>query len=627
MELIRKYYPYLTGFFVFVIYLTTIAPSAIQIDSGELAAVQALPGIAHPTGYPLFTMLGWLFLQIPLPFSDIFMSNLLASLWCATGVILFVKSASLLLSNIEIIKTEKKGKKKSEIKEKPSEINIILASVTAGLLLAFSKTFWLQSVSVEVYSLHILTINIVILLLIKVWFGEGTYKNWLYVAAALALSFSNHMTTLLILPGIAYIFFRKEKFGKTAFMKLGSMLALFFPLLGIIYSYLPLRASASPLLNWGNAINFENFWRHFTGKQYQVWLFSSTDSAKKQLAYFFENLPGEFVYAGLIIAIIGIIFALNNHKKVFWFLGITLVATVAYSINYDIVDIDSYFLLAFISLSFFAGYGVLFLLRYFLNTLPSWGIYLIPVILFVIPLAGNYAEADYSDFYIIEDYTRELLQSTEKESIVLSYQWDYFLAASYYYQYVENLRRDVTVIDKELIRRSWYLTQMETISPGIFKGQEKTVKDFLRALQPFERGGQFNSQLLERLYQSLMTGLISNNSERDFYIGPELFDNEMKRGEFSPPEGYTLVPHLFLYKLVKTKEYVPCPDPEFNLRFPEKGNYYSDFIKKLASAVLINRAFYEMQYNKPERAKIYLKKVIEQYKGVRIPQQLRGLLN
>ncbi len=625
--MIRKYYPYLTGFFVFVIYLTTIAPSAIQIDSGELAAVQALPGIAHPTGYPLFTMLGWLFLQIPLPFSDIFMSNLLASLWCAIGVILFVKSASLLLSNIEIIKTEKKGKKKSEIKERPSEINIILASVTAGLILAFSKTFWLQSVSVEVYSLHILTINIVILLLIKVWFGEGTYKNWLYVAAALALSFSNHMTTLLILPGIAYIFFRKEKFGKPAFMKLGSMLALFFPLLGVIYSYLPLRASASPLLNWGNAINFENFWRHFTGKQYQVWLFSSTDSAKKQLAYFFENLPGEFVYAGLIIAIIGIIFALNNHKKVFWFLGITLVATVAYSINYDIVDIDSYFLLAFISLSFFAGYGVLFLLRYFRNTLPSWGIYLIPVILFVIPLAGNYAEADYSDFYIIEDYTRELLQSTEKESIVLSYQWDYFLAASYYYQYVENLRRDVTVIDKELIRRSWYFTQMETISPGIFKGQEETVNNFLRALQPFERGGQFNSQLLERLYQSLMTGLISNNSERDFYIGPELFDNEMKRGEFSPPEGYILVPHLFLYKLVKTKEYVPCPDPDFNLRFPEKGNYYSDFIKKLASAVLINRAFYEMQYNKPERAKIYLKKVIEQYKGVRIPQQLRGLLN
>ena len=67
MEFIKKYYYILTGFAVFIIYLFTLAPSVVQIDSGELATVQATLGIAHPTGYPLFTMIGYLFSLIPLP--------------------------------------------------------------------------------------------------------------------------------------------------------------------------------------------------------------------------------------------------------------------------------------------------------------------------------------------------------------------------------------------------------------------------------------------------------------------------------------------------------------------------------------------------------------------------------
>jgi len=52
----KKYYYLFTGLVVFIVYIFTLAPSVVQIDSGELAAVQATLGIAHPTGYPLFTI-------------------------------------------------------------------------------------------------------------------------------------------------------------------------------------------------------------------------------------------------------------------------------------------------------------------------------------------------------------------------------------------------------------------------------------------------------------------------------------------------------------------------------------------------------------------------------------------
>ena len=55
MAKLNKFYHIILPVIVFIIYLITLAPSVVQIDSGELTTVQAMPGIAHPTGYPLFT--------------------------------------------------------------------------------------------------------------------------------------------------------------------------------------------------------------------------------------------------------------------------------------------------------------------------------------------------------------------------------------------------------------------------------------------------------------------------------------------------------------------------------------------------------------------------------------------
>ena len=98
MKILKKYFAFLTGIVVFIIYLFTLAPSVIQIDTGELAAVQATLGIAHPTGYPLFTISGYLFLLIPLPFTKIFQANLLAAIYCSAGIGFFIKSSKLRIS-------------------------------------------------------------------------------------------------------------------------------------------------------------------------------------------------------------------------------------------------------------------------------------------------------------------------------------------------------------------------------------------------------------------------------------------------------------------------------------------------------------------------------------------------
>ena len=500
------------------------------------------------------------------------------------------------------------------------------------MILAFSKTFWFQSTSVEVYSLHLLLICAIIFVLLKAFLQNEEQKNifrnyWFILAVVLALGFSNHMTTLLILPAVAYLFFTKHGINKTSIKKMFMMIAIFLPLLAIIYSYLPIRASQQPILNWGNPIDMERILRHISGKQYQVWLFSSMDAAKKQLGYFFSSLTSEFNIA-LIPIIIGILFSYSYSKKLFVFLIVVFTSTVLYSINYDIIDIDSYFLLAHIALAFFSAFGIIKIHSFLkLSNHKNLIVIITSMILTLIFASFNFKKVDQSNTQIFEDYTKSLMKSMEKKSIVLSYQWDFFISASYYFQNVESLRRDVIVIDKELLRRSWYYNQLKRSYPELFAGLENEVSLFLDALKPFERSENYNSQLLENLFRQIMTKLVTTNLDKySIYLAPEMIDNEMQKGEFVLPQDYFLVPEFFLFKVVRTKDYVPLGDPEFKIQIPDQRNYYVNFIEDKTCSMLARRAIYEMQYDKKYRAKVYINKIKNDFPQYTLSPELLRLV-
>ncbi len=644
LKIAKKHFAILTAAFVFIIYLITLAPSVVEIDSGELATVQITLGIAHPTGYPLFTIVGHLFSLLPLPFSKIYQMNMLAAVWCSLAVGVFVLMSKFVLDQLSLAirelsinkpsrrKKTKPADKKELIQTIPEDIKIT-TSVIGGIILAFSKTFWMQSTSVEVYSLHLFLIILVILFLLKSFFynpvkNEKFYKSpWMLFAFTLALSFSNHMTTILILPGAAYIYFSKYKFNKTSFIQIGWMLLVFIPVLLLLYSYLPIRASQNPLMNWGNPIDLERIIRHISGKQYQVWLFSSTASAEKQLSYFINELPNEFTVCFIFI-LVGLYSSFKYSKKIFTFFVITFLTSVFYSINYDINDIDSYFLLAYISLSAFAVFGVLKLLTElkFGNNSLKITLSLMGIIILA-HFYLTYADVSQRDNYTFKDYSKALINSTDKNSIILSYQWDYFVSAAYYFQLVENFRKDVKIVDKELLRRSWYYHQLQTEHPQLLSGMQNEVDNFLTAVAPFERDESFNPSIIENAYQAFMTKLVSAHIEKSsFYIGPEIFENEMQHGGFKLPAGYKIVPDLFLFRVTNQKNYIPAGNPDFEFRLPEYRDKYIISMENLLGAMLTRRALYEMQFDKIDRAKLYIKKVIDDLPDYTLPKELADVL-
>ncbi len=204
----------------FIAYVMTLAPTVTFIDAGELATVCAKLGIAHPTGYPLFTVIGHLFSLLPTG-SVIYSLNLMCAVISSFTIVMFFNLMVFMFSKLKL---------NDDAWEKTFSDSIIYnISLGASLVLAFSKTFWDTSNAIEVYSLHTFFIVTNIYLFLKAcnvtWADSKTNllvreKYWILFAFILGLSFGNHLTTVFLSVGFLYLFFAVNGFNKLAMQRI-----------------------------------------------------------------------------------------------------------------------------------------------------------------------------------------------------------------------------------------------------------------------------------------------------------------------------------------------------------------------------------------------------------------------
>jgi len=561
----------------FGVYLKTLAPTVGFIDSGELAAVAYTLGVAHPTGYPLYTLIGWVFSHLPIATEEIVRLNIMAAFLCAAGVFFFFHVVHHILSTV--------GRATRVINFKGEERRravTIVASTCATLLLGFSETYWSQAVSVEVYSLHVLFLSVVTLLFLK---ANEERRNawWLLFAFALGLSFANHMTTVLLAPGLLLFYFARQGFGASAWKRIGGMGIPF--ILGLsVYLYLPIAALRAPAMNWGNTVTPEKLFWHLSGKQYRVWITFFTDSAGRQFTYFRDGLPDEFAYVGLIVALVGIVVLWRAHRTLVLATLLLFFTCLLYSINYDIHDIDSYFLLSYFIVAIWAGCGLLFLLSLVAKSsqVKAGVVYASTVMVSLAPLASHYEKVNESENYIVEDYAQNMFTSLQSNALVFSYQWDYWVSASYYYQLVKGVRPDVVVVDKELLRRSWYLTELESRFPWLIQESRVQVEAFTRELYKFEHDQKYNPAIIQARFEEMIASFIHRSlRHRPVYVTPEI-EPELTRGLQRVPEGLA-------FRLFRDSVFHETPLVDYSFRSSRRAGRLEDVVSSLYLSSYLSR--------------------------------------
>ncbi len=566
----------LTGAFTFAVYAFTVAPGLGFIDSGELSTVACRLGIAHPTGYPLFTLLGWAFTHLPVPAGGVARLNVMAALFCsaAAGIFLLVFRRAVLLS----AGRQSGGAFATE------------SAAGGALILAFSATYWSQAVAVEVYPLHLLFVSALMLLFLRAAFplpGEGTgRRDWYLFAYAVGLAFTNHMTTIFLAPGLLTMYFARQGGSRASWTLLARMAPPFLAGLSL-YAYIPLRASQSPVLNWGYAVTPERLFWHLSGKQYQVWMFSSMDVVVNQISYFLGTLAGDFTVAGLLLCAAGAFALWRGNRRLAAGVAILFLFCVFYAANYNIHDIDSYFLLAYICMALAAAVGLSALVSLAAGRFarPDAVISALILVVSLIPLVVNFRDADESGDHLVEDYTANMFSSLRPGAVIISYQWDYWVSASYYDQLVVGVRPDVTVIDKELLRRSWYIRELETRRPWLIEDSRAEVNAFLAQVDLFEHGLPYDPARIQASYVAMIGSFIRRSLPAHPVYVTEEIEPEFTRGLFRVPEGLA-------FRLAAGEGEVPPPLPDFTYRpFARRGRL-EDMIRKLYADACISRGEY-----------------------------------
>ncbi len=590
------------------IYIITAAPDLMFTDSGELAGVCVTLGIAHPTGYPLFAILGHIFSLIPMGISKIYQLNLMASIFTALSSVVFFQSLLIVLELVNKKKNQQKIKNKQVAVNETNLLengNILLISFFTSLIYTFATTVWQQANAIEVYSLQALMFNLVIWSILKSSSAkENQFKLYLFTSFLLGLSFTNHMQTILLMPGVFYLYVfgigDSHKLDKSKLKEIIWLLVPFIIGLSLIL-YLPLRSMSMPDFNWGFVSrSWSKFIYHASGKQYQIWMFSDSGSISTNLGKFFTLLPYQLGWIGLIPFLLGIYFLFRQNRKLLFFLLILLLTCLSYSVNYSIHDIDSYFLLAFISIIIITGAGIFLFISKYPKLVAA--IVIIPIISLLI----NFDSNDNSKNYLVPEYTRILSENLEPNAIVISAQWDYWCSAFWYKQKVEGYRTDVVLIEKELLRRTWYLEQFKKWYPATAKLVENEMALYLGQLELFESEQEYNPVLIQQYYVGLINALIDKNyGTKPVYVTLDVIESS---ADAEIAFKYQKIPQGFAFRLEKENNFYQTNLDKIDVaKFLEfkkdRNNHLVQGILSVASLNVTNIGRYAQSTNDTETAR------------------------
>ncbi len=219
--------PLVCGSMAFVVYAFTLCPGVTNRgDTGELIAASHTLGIAHPSGYPLFMVLGRFFELLPLGTLAL-RYNLLSATFGALTVGVVAATTQRLTANA-------------------------MAAALAALAFGFSPSFWGQAEFAEVYTLNAFFIALALQAAVA-WRQTGDARWLAGGSLAVGLGLSNHMTIALIVPALLVVLVAGGSAGASSAPLIRRLLlAAGFLLCGIaVNAYLPIRASTSPVLDGG----------------------------------------------------------------------------------------------------------------------------------------------------------------------------------------------------------------------------------------------------------------------------------------------------------------------------------------------------------------------------------------
>nr|XP_048709008.1 transmembrane protein 260 isoform X3 [Caretta caretta] len=387
-------------------YVATLPPSVPGGDSGELITAAYELGVAHPPGYPLFTLLAKLVIGL-FPFGSIAYR---VNLFCG---LLGAAAASLLYYTVFRLSGSYAG------------------GILAAGVFSFSRLTWQWSITAEVFSLNNLFVGL--LMMLTVHFEEAaTAKERSKIskvgAFCCGLSLCNqHTIVLYVLCIVLWVLFQLFK-GKAKSETGSTMREMLLSQVTHMKTELSFTVPALAIVAWLR-----------TGMQ--------AKQEKSSMICLFTGM----------LCIYSLFFAWRANLDITKPLFMGVVERFWMQSNAVIA------VLAGLGLASLVSVGNTGLENNRVLQCVEW---LSAAALVTSQIYANYSICDQSRNYVVDKFARNLLSSMPPDAIILL-RGDLPGNSLRYLHYCEGMRPDVTLVDQEMMTYEWYLPKMSKHLPGI----------------------------------------------------------------------------------------------------------------------------------------------------------------
>jgi hypothetical protein len=600
---------------VFILYLRTLAPGVEFQDSGELITDAARLWVPHPSGYPIFLLVGFLFSKLPFGAEPAFRLNLMSAFFFALAVGVFAlwikKMLDTAVARREPVALEAaphKNRKKKARHQKPEgqktggraplAVNLtepsrwVLACFGA-LLLAVSRPYWSLTTAAEVYAIYALVLAVNLLLFTTYITekdpGRERRIEWLW-GLTVGLSFACHLSTILLGPVFLAVFIYRLRTWKAMEKRL-LRLAVPFALGLSVYLLLPILASREPPYNMLYPLNPSKFVEHITGARYRLW-FNSPEAMKRNLPIALET-PGKFGYVGFVLSVIGLFASFRIAPRLARVLLLGFVTCFFYALYYKSQEIEPFFMHSYIVIAIWGVFGLILLSRLF----KRWPKPVLFGIVMPAALAAsvlvNFREVDRSGSHLPEELVRNMVGDALPNAVIFSNDFFRFQAPFMYLRYMRNLRPDVADIFVAPLTDLYLLRFLERYHPDLYS---KQMRDLLERLP--------KNPMTKDQYHKKQIGYIV---DRVYGKRPVYFENTVPHSYV--PDGYKLRPQGLLYRIFRNGEDPPPPDKPKTYPFHDVAyvDYNVDKARDNYLTMMYANGIWAEMSKSPERAIEYYK--------------------
>ena len=441
------------GIGVFAIYRATLLPGLAAWDTGEAQTVLPILGTMHPTGFPAYTIIGWLASIVLSPLgSPAFTINLLSAILVATAVGLTVVVARSLRVPLAV-------------------------GMAAAVGFGLSPIVWRVATGADAHALHaVLLVAIVGLLLRWERFARDAAEHpddprlrgradraIVLAAAVFGVSVANHGLTLLLIPAVGLFVLAVEPRIVFRPKVVAAALGACIGVAALLYLELPLRAGPfrAPLV-YGHPETIRGLLEVVLATQFQ----GSVTREVLDVAGRVEDLVAlAFAQYGALLLLVpsGFLVAAVRHPRYALLSGVATITTCVFAASYENAAIQRYYIgpafFAWTWIAILGGAVVEWVVsradeapgrvaaeRHRVIRLITASVVAVALLLpTAVALETRWRVVDQSGTVWIHDWLDEAFTSIEPNGVVVSW-WSYSTPL-WYGQLVEHRRPDISVID------------------------------------------------------------------------------------------------------------------------------------------------------------------------------------